>query len=247
MDRPAAVIAVDRPAVVIAVAVRTAAAEAVRAAQAQRADNTEMFYAIEHIPAPECMQRRVEQLAMLVPVKRREQAFCYKHLHGQYCCLRTWQMLHELLINHAFLPASFPLSDLTFTIDTYGKPSLSEAVSFSISHTKNALAVAVSDHPIGIDIEQLISAERLRDRAFLDYTLSPYEQEQLRQLEPDTLQVRKLFTHLWTRKEALFKAQGTGINVRLLPTILDLPHPYTFLSSDTDDYCCSIAYLPSDI
>ena len=222
-----------------------------------------MFYRIEDIPTPECMQRCVEQLAMLVPVRRREQAFCYKHLHGQYCCLRTWQMLHELLIEHAFLPASFPLSDLTFTVDDYGKPSLSfeqrgpqracshgvpcsglcplsAAVCFSISHTKNALAVAVSEHEVGIDIEMLVSPQRLCDKAFLDYTLSPQEQAQLR--AADTIEAQRIFTRLWTRKEALFKALGTGINVRELPFVLEKPHPYTIRSYDGDAYVCSLAY-----
>ncbi len=142
-----------------------------------RADN--MFYRVENIPDTQTMQAVVAELLPLVPLQRREKALRYKHLHGQYCCLRAWKLLHELLTEHAYLPAAFPLSELTYTEDAFGKPSLSAAVFFSISHTKNAIAVAIDRQPVGIDIEATASAKRLADAHFLERTMSAAERQQI--------------------------------------------------------------------
>jgi len=198
------------------------------------------------------MQAVVAELLPLVPFVRRDKALHYKHLHGQYCCLRSWQLLHTLLIEHQFIPADFPLSDLTYTEDDFGKPSFSEAVfallaqrsfstavCFSISHTKNAIAVAIDRQPIGIDIEAVVSLHRSEDQHFLDRTLSPEEQLLVRNAVDPCM----AFTELWTRKEALFKAIGTGVNLETLPTILQSPHPYTLLTSRVDgQFAFTVAY-----
>ena len=194
------------------------------------------------------MQAVVAELLPLVPLQRREKALRYKHLHGQYCCLRAWQLLHELLIAHEYLPATFSLAELTYTEDEFGKPSLSAAVfersgllslSFSISHTKNAIAVAIDCQPIGIDIETTASAKRLADAHFLERTMSSDERQQIAAAADPAI----AFTELWTRKEALVKARGTGLtDLNAIPSLLEHVHDYTFLTFHTDDYACSIAH-----
>lgn len=205
--------------------------------------STKMFFRIEHIPSEQTMQAVVAELLPLVPFARRDKALRYKHLHGQYCCLRAWQMLHSLLIEHHFLPADFPLSDLTYTEDDFGKPSFNfqlSTIEFSLSHTKNALAVAINRQPIGIDIEAVASLQRVEDQHFLDRTLSAAEQALVR-TAPDP---RMAFTELWTCKEAIYKAIGTGINLDTLPGILQTPHPYQLLTAHEDDqFAYSIAYI----
>ena len=238
------------------------------------------------------MQAVVAELLPLVPSARREQALRFRHLHGQYCCLRSWQLLYSLLIEHAFIPSSLPLSDLTFTLNPHGKPELalshltshSAAVShltshgaavshpasnihFSISHTKTALAVAIDHSPIGIDIESLASASRIADRHFLSRTMSPDEQSAIAAAPNPCL----AFTELWTRKEALVKARGTGLtDLDSLPSLLDDTAPFTLLtlpsatcapisnasvcsaplgspvpsSSFAPEFACTIAYIP---
>lgn len=226
-----------------------------------------MFYVVENIPDEQSMQAVVAELLPLVPFARREQALRYKHLHGQYCCLRAWQLLHSLLRENNFIPASLPLADLTYTVDDYGKPSLSNAVFersglsslsnavyFSLSHTKTAIAVAIDHAPVGIDVETIVSPARISDRHFLDRTMNPAEQQQIAAADDPCL----AFTELWTKKEALVKLLGTGIDMSTLPTLLtalptllvpqpapspDAPQPYSFLTTRTPSYACTVVTI----
>ena len=163
----------------------------------------------------------------------------YAHLHGQYCCLRSWQLLHEQLVAHDCLPAAFPLSELTYTEDAAGKPHLSIAVEFSVSHTKNAIAVAIDRQPIGIDVETIASAKRLADAHFLERTMSAGERQQIAAAADPAI----AFTELWTQKEALVKARGTGLTaLDAIPALLENIQDYTLQTFHTDTYACSIAH-----
>lgn len=198
-----------------------------------------MFYRIEHIPNAEIMQAVVAELLPLVPFSRREKALRYKHLFGQYACLRAWQLLHELLVQHAYLPGDVPLVRLDYTEDEYGKPLLTNYpdICFSISHTKNAIAVAIDRQPIGIDVEAIVSVDRIADQHFLDRTMSADEQHKMRAAADPCV----AFTEYWTKKEALYKAIGSGLNMETLPTLLTSVEPYTILSNHTEAYAYAIA------
>lgn len=212
-----------------------------------------MYYKVENIPDEQTMQAVVAELLPLVPFARREQALRFVHLHGWYCCLRAWQLLHSLLIEHGFIPAGLPLADLTYTVDSYGKPSLTcplqdnqssihqpsiaRRAHFSISHTKTALAVAIDWQPVGIDVETVASPRRIEEPLFLNRTMSAAEQTVICNAADPCL----AFTELWTRKEALVKAIGTGLNLDTLPDLLQTDHPFTFLSGHTDIYAWSVA------
>ena len=188
------------------------------------------------------MQAVVARLLPLVPFSRREKAMCYKHLHGQYCCLRVWEILHELLVSHSFLPAISSLSELTYVEDDYGKPWLTvgsvreENIYFSLSHTKNAIAVAVSNRPVGIDIEAVVSQERVGDGHFLERTMSATERKQINMANNPRL----VFTELWTRKEAYVKLLGTGLDMDTLPMLLNEADAYTFHTGYGSGYAYSV-------
>ena len=78
-----------------------------------------------------------------------------------------------------------------------------EGVDFSISHCKNAIAVALSDRPVGVDVESFRHAEE----PLLKRTMNPEEQTQVREAEDPA----EAFTRLWTCKEAVLKLRGTGL------------------------------------
>ena len=106
-------------------------------------------------------------------------------------------------------------SFISFDQNEFGKPSLAQALmaselTFNLSHTNgiDLLAVAVG-LAIGVDIEEVRPVEY----GTVERYFSPQEQSSLATLTgADWLEG---FYNCWTRKEAILKAEGLGLNVRL--------------------------------
>ena len=139
------------------------------------------------------------RLLPLVSEERREEALRYKHLFGQFACLKSYVMLRELLeqrgLAHPF----------RFGFNEHGKPFLKDypEVHFNLSHCKNGIAVVVSDQSVGIDIESYRSVSD----SLLRYTMNEEEQRIISESDDPV----RTFTEYWTKKEAVFKLRGTGI------------------------------------
>ena len=159
-----------------------------------------------------CTDEAVREMLPLVSEQRRQQALRYSHTFGRFCCLKSYLMLLELL------SAVYPELDTSkpeFGYTAQGKPFLLARpdIHFSISHTKNAILVAISDAPIGVDIE----AFRSPSAALIARTMNATEQAAIATaatpsglLEPPGTR-EALFSAIWTRKEAVLKLRGTGI------------------------------------
>ena len=161
------------------------------------------------IQIKDCSWDAVQAMLPLVSEQRREQALQYKHAFGQYACLKSYLILQDLLREHYGIEG-----DLVFSYNEHGKPMLKEVsnIHFSISHCKEAIAVAVADRPVGIDVETL----RMPSEALVEKVMD--EGEKLRFDISDTPE--DFFTALWTAKEAVMKCRGTGIVMEELPEIL---------------------------
>ena len=149
----------------------------------------------------QCTEQEVARLLPLVSDQRRQQALAYKHLFGQFCCLKSYELLVQLLASSGLWTpdAGFPL----FLYNEHGAPCLEHGPCFSISHCKHGIAVAVSEKPIGIDIEHIRTAKP----ELVERTMNEQEQNEIwAAASPDIA-----FTRLWTQKEAVLKMQGTGI------------------------------------
>lgn len=144
-------------------------------------------------------EEEIQNLLPLVSDERREEALRYKHLFGQFACLKSYVMLRELLeqrgLTHPF----------QFDYNEHGKPFLKEhpEIHFNLSHCKAGIAVAVSDQPVGIDIEHY----RQVTEHLIRYTMNEEEQRVIRESDDPV----RTFTEYWTKKEAVFKLRGTGI------------------------------------
>ena len=143
-------------------------------------------------------EAEVQRMLPLVDVQRRDEALRYKHLFGQFACLKSWLMLKELL-----LPLG--INDLKMHCNKHGKPFLAHFpnVHFNLSHCKNGIAVVVDLSPVGIDIESF----RKSNIALISRTMSPAEAEWIRSSSNPV----EAFTQFWTKKEAVVKLRGTGI------------------------------------
>lgn len=151
----------------------------------------------------------IQRLLPLVSEERREEALRYKHLFGQFACLKSYVMLREMLESIAAQDPKFQDTGLyhpfLFERNEHGKPFLIDHpnIHFNISHCKNGIAVAVSDQPVGIDIE---SYRQVSD-SLIRYTMN----EEERRIIAESDDPVRTFTEYWTKKEAVFKLRGTGI------------------------------------
>ena len=110
----------------------------------------------------------------------------------------------------------------------HGKPYMTnyEGICFNISHCNEAVAVAVSDREVGIDVEgRRKFSDSLLQRAF-------NEEEQAAVHSSDDPE--KEFARIWTRKEAWFKYTGTGILLDHLKTT----------EAEANDAGCNISTIP---
>lgn len=148
----------------------------------------------------QCSEQEVTRLLPIVSPQRREQALRYTHIFGQFCCLKSYELLTQLLVkwggdNVDKMPE--------FVYNEHGAPYLAVGPYFSISHCKQGIAVAVSETPIGIDIEMI----RPLNEGLVRKTMNDVEQTHIfSSSHPETE-----FIRLWTQKEAYVKMQGTGI------------------------------------
>ena len=96
-------------------------------------------------------------------------------------------------------------SAIRFRRDKNGKPYTESAkVEFSISHSKNIAVCAISDRPVGIDIEKIRDVNlNVAKKLF-----TPDEQKYVFQIKKFA---KQRFFEIWTRKEAYVKLIGYGV------------------------------------
>ena len=89
-----------------------------------------------------------------------------------------------------------------FSYTGQGKPLLEghPAIHFSLSHCRLAVACALSDRPVGIDIETI---DHYDEQVALT-VMNEAEMDLIKSLPDHSL----TFTRLWTMKESLFKLTG---------------------------------------
>jgi 4'-phosphopantetheinyl transferase len=181
-----------------------------------------------------CTLDEVQRLLLVVPPQRREQALQFKHLFGQYACLKSFELLSELLAKRGIMLPS----TVEFSYNEHGKPNLTgyPDICFNLSHCKNAIAVVVDNRPVGIDVERFISPTD----SLLHYSMNGNEIEAVQQSQCQ----EQTFSRLWTRKEALFKLIGSGINDNIKQILINPPEGIKIESFENTEkhYACTIAY-----
>lgn len=132
-----------------------------------------------------------------------------------------------------------PCQDIVFGTKEKGKPfAVNAETEFSISHSGNMVACAVSDKEIGIDIEKI---RDVNPRATAKFATD----SEINYINSDS----DGFFKIWTLKEAYFKCIGTGLGSDIKSVSFDINKEKISCSQDSfrcffketaDGYICSV-------
>lgn len=161
-----------------------------------------MIYVNDQID--EINEKALEKALSALPEWRKAQAMRFKHVQGRKECAFSYLLLCRALEERGILLQP------TFLYGENGKPTMAELpdLHFNLSHCKVAVVCALSNCPIGIDVEKL---GRYNER-LARHTMNDDEMQEISTSEDKDV----AFTRLWTMKEATMKLTGEGIgtNVR---------------------------------
>ena len=169
-----------------------------------------------------------------LPTWRKEKALQYKKLDD-----RKRSVLAFVLLQHA-LREEYGITELPeFVYNEFGKPSFQNLpIHFSLSHCKDAVACAVSDHNIGIDVETIVPYNPDVARRVCTAT----ELEMLTQSEDQDAD----FIKLWTMKEAISKYEGMGLSLPFSEIDTKMYTTHTQICYE-NNYCITVCYKQNEI
>ena len=149
----------------------------------------------------------VERCKEILPEWRKEQMLKIKHLRGRVQCALGWMLATLAEKEDKRFADKKDKEDKRWRYNEHGKPYFegSNDLFFSISHCGSAVAVAVDDEEVGIDIEEV---SRYREH-LVNYVLNEEEKDKMDKM--DKMDKKEMFIEIWTKKEAVFKLLGTGI------------------------------------
>ena len=170
----------------------------------------------------------LETALPLLSPQRREQTLRFKFELGRKTCAMAYLLLCE------GLRKEYGISELpVFGYGEHGKPYIlgHPDIHFNLSHCREAVVCALSDQPVGIDVESV----REYSESLLQYTMNADEVMRISQAERPELE----FIRLWTMKEAVLKLTGEGIT-NDLKDILKRPSRLTTVVSPEGRYVYSV-------
>ena len=176
----------------------------------------------------------LQDLLKRLPAWRLEKALSYKFPLDRFLCAQAFCLLAE------GLEWDFGIKGpLQFGYSPLGKPFLAghPEIHFNISHCRRCICCAVSDRPVGIDVE-----EAQFDPEFARAVLSPQELERV--LDSDSPQME--FAVLWTLKESFLKMTGEGVKDDMKEVLRGAVADFRTERYPEGGYAISVAMLHSD-
>lgn len=141
----------------------------------------------------------------LLSVNEWEKAMRFRFPADQARSAVTRGVLRTLLSRYLNRPAG----DLDFNENDHGKPAIA-GIEFNVSHSGDYALLAFShESPIGVDVEHIRDRKVIHDLA--RRVLTPNEYTRFNSVpDPDR---QRVFYEIWTLKESLLKAIGSGLSV----------------------------------
>lgn len=138
-----------------------------------------------------------------LPPERQSKALCFRKEIDKKNCVMAYLLLRYGLYK------DYGIRTVRLSYRHTGKLYLSDHpnIHFSISHCPRGCICAISDSPIGIDIQDIHPFSW----SIADHCCSAEEKQFLRECNDPAAE----FTKIWTMKESYLKMKGTGITVDL--------------------------------
>lgn len=143
---------------------------------------------------------------------------------------------HEAGCNMLFrlLKTHFDIVEPVIYRNEHGKPYIeNSSAHFNISHSNGLVACAISDEPVGVDLERIVPIPYEKMHALAKRYFTPNEYDFFKARGDE-----RAFYYVWTRKEALSKCRGDALALSLSQDTMELLSIQTTI---TDDYVFSIA------
>ena len=168
-----------------------------------------------------------------ISAQRRDQALKFRHEQGQRLCVLAYQLLKQ------GLREEYGIEDNpVFEYNEHGKPAIvgHPEIFFNLSHCKEAVVCAISDQPVGIDVESI----REYKESLVRYTMNEEEVKASEASENPAA----AFIRFWTMKEATLKLLGTGISNDMKAVIDTAKYKYTTVTQEQYIYTLATGYSP---
>lgn len=147
-----------------------------------------------------CYERFKEVVNEVISISEQEKANRFFNVQDKKRYLVTRFALRRILSLFIDIPAG----QIMFYQSGNRKPAV-HGIEFNLTHSSNLLLIAISLHPVGVDIE-FVQPDFTFEGIFSSICSSD---EQFQILHADN-PVRSFYT-CWTRKEAVLKASGEGL------------------------------------
>lgn len=153
---------------------------------------------------------------------RRKKIDAFRFMKDKKLSLGAGMLLREALIREG-------VSGGDFEYNKNEKPFLTgrDDLYFNLSHSGTMAVCAVSDRPVGVDIEKRQHFEE----SFIRHVYLPEEADYITSNfnDPD-----KVFSELWTIKESIMKFFGTGLSLEPDKITVDLTRPISAVCQGFD-------------
>lgn len=139
-----------------------------------------------------------------LPDWRRRKCDAFRFAADKFRSAAVWILLREMLAARGVDADALPVAE-----NEFGKPAFDPScgLHFSLSHSGERVMAAVSDRPVGCDVEKV---GRVGSEVF-EACLTAEERAFCAAIPSETERART-FCRLWTRKESYSKAIGVGLS-----------------------------------
>ncbi len=168
----------------------------------------------------------LEKYLKKLPRNFLDQVNKYKEDNQRRRSFFSWYLLYLKLVER-----KINVSNLKVEFNENGKP-LIEGINFNISHSHNLVAVAISSHEVGIDLELVEEKdnEKIAKKIMNEEEYQKY------------LKNKEYFYKVWTKKEAYLKRKGLALDFALNKDYkIDDVVSYYIQDEDDNNYYLSVS------